>query len=445
MPLRDIDDVDRLKKINAALVSRVERSMDQQGNAFSLFQTAISLENRVRNRTEELHATLRRLEQSNIELSAAKENAELANLSKTRFLAAASHDVLQPLNAAHLSVSALAEVQTSEEGRKLVRQVERSLETMEDLLRTLLDISKLDAGVVQPEIGDVSLETLFSSLRSDFQPEAEKKGLSLKFRPVNVVVRSDRTLLRRILQNILSNALRYTRSGGVLVGTRHRGDTIRIDVADTGCGIAEDQREAVFEEFHRGTSTLADGGLAGGLGLGLAIVRRMAAALGHPVTFSSRVGRGTIFHIDVPIGMAAAEPATAIADMDRPRGYGLFGTKVLLVENDADVLSAMTSLLERWQCLVRAATSTDDALDLLGDTDWVPDIIIADQHLDGGDLGTATIAEVRDYLGRPVPALIVTADGSELVAKAARAAGIELMRKPLKPAQLRALLAHLLA
>ncbi|AZO07284.1 MULTISPECIES: hybrid sensor histidine kinase/response regulator [unclassified Mesorhizobium] len=445
MPLRDIDDVDRLKKINAALVSRVERSMDQQGNAFSLFQTAISLENRVRNRTEELHATLRRLEQSNIELSAAKENAELANLSKTRFLAAASHDVLQPLNAAHLSVSALAEVQTSEEGKKLVRQVERSLETMEDLLRTLLDISKLDAGVVQPEIGDVSLETLFSSLRSDFLPEAEKKGLSLKFRPVNVVVRSDRTLLRRILQNILSNALRYTRSGGVLVGTRHRGDTIRIDVADTGCGIAEDQREAVFEEFHRGTSTLADGGLAGGLGLGLAIVRRMAAALGHPVTFSSRVGRGTIFHIDVPIGMAAAEPATGIADMDRPRGYGLFGTKVLLVENDADVLSAMTSLLERWQCLVRAATSTDDALDLLGDTDWVPDIIIADQHLDGGDLGTATIAEVRDYLRRPVPALIVTADGSELVAKAARSAGIELMRKPLKPAQLRALLAHLLA
>ncbi|MGX5801985.1 ATP-binding response regulator [Bradyrhizobium sp. Arg314] len=446
MPLRDINDLERLKKINAALVSRVERSMDQQGNAFSLFQTAISLENRVRNRTEELHATLRRLEQSNIDLSAAKENAELANLSKTRFLAAASHDVLQPLNAAHLSVSALAEVQTSEEGRKLVRQVERSLETMEDLLRTLLDISKLDAGVVQPETGDVSLEALFSSLRSDFLPEAEKKGLSLKFRPVNVVVRSDRTLLRRILQNILSNALRYTRSGGVLVGTRHRGDTIRIDVADTGCGIPEDQREAVFEEFHRGTSTLADAGLAGaGLGLGLAIVRRMAAALGHPVTFSSKVGRGTIFHIDVPVGMAAAEPATAIADMDRPRGYGLFGTKVLLVENDADVLSAMTSLLERWQCLVRAATSTGDALDLLGDTAWVPDIIIADQHLDGGDLGTATIAEVRDYLGRPVPALIVTADGSEPVAKAARAAGIELMRKPLKPAQLRALLAHLLA
>lgn len=447
MPLRDINDLEKLKKINAALVSRVERSMDQQGNAFSLFQTAISLENRVRTRTEELHSTLRRLEQSNIDLSAAKETAELANLSKTRFLAAASHDVLQPLNAAHLSVSALAELQTSDEGKKLVRQVERSLETMEDLLRTLLDISKLDAGVVQPDIGDVSLETLFSSLRSDFLPVAEMKGLTLKFRPVNAVVRSDRTLLRRILQNILSNALRYTRSGGVLVGTRHRGDTIRIDVADTGCGIPADQREAVFEEFHRGGTVLTDTGLSGGgLGLGLAIVRRMAAALGHPVTFSSKVGRGTIFHIDVPVGIGATSDTVAgTTDTERPRGYGLFGTKVLLVENDADVLQAMTSLLERWQCVVRAATSTDDALDMLGDTDWVPDIVIADQHLDGGDLGTATIAEVRDYLGRPVPALIVTADASEIVAKAARADGIELMRKPLKPAQLRALLAHLLA
>ncbi|RWC36182.1 MAG: hybrid sensor histidine kinase/response regulator [Mesorhizobium sp.] len=446
MPLRNINDLEKLKKINAALVSRVERSMDQQANAFSLFQTAISLENRVRTRTEELHSTLRRLEQSNIDLSAAKENAELANLSKTRFLAAASHDVLQPLNAAHLSVSALAEVQTSDEGKKLVRQVERSLETMEDLLRTLLDISKLDAGVVQPDVGDVSLEMLFSSLRSDFLPVAEMKGLTLKFRPVNAVVRSDRTLLRRILQNILSNALRYTRSGGVLVGTRHRGDTIRIDVADTGCGIPDDQREAVFEEFHRGTIP-TDAGLAGGgLGLGLAIVRRIAAALGHPVTFSSKVGHGTIFHIDVPVGIGASVDAIAgTADMERPRGYGLFGTKVLLVENDVDVLQAMTSLLERWQCLVRPATSTDAALDMLGDTDWVPDIVIADQHLDGGDLGTTTIAEVRDYLSRAVPALIVTADGSETVAKAARAAGIELMRKPLKPAQLRALLAHLLA
>lgn len=446
MPLRDIDDIERLKKINAALVSRVERSMDQQGNAFSLFQTAISLESRVRTRTEELHTTLRRLEQSNIDLSAAKESAELANLSKTRFLAAASHDVLQPLNAAHLSVSALAELQTSEEGRKLVRQVERSLQTMEDLLRTLLDISRLDAGVVEPEIVDVSLETLFSSLRSDFRPVAEIKGLGLRFRPVKVAVRSDRTLLRRILQNILSNALRYTRFGGVLVGTRQRGNIIRIDVADTGCGIPDEQHEAVFEEFSRGKVPPGAELAGGGLGLGLAIVRRMAGTLGHPVSFSSRVGRGTIFHVDVPLAAnAVAESPVAPAETERAPGYGLFGTKVLLVENDADVLNAMTSLLERWRCEVRAATSTGEAIVTLGDTDWTPDIVIADQHLDEGDLGILTIAAVRDYLGRLVPALIVTADPSQDVIAAARSAGIELMRKPLKPAQLRALLAHLLA
>ncbi|OQM77608.1 ATP-binding response regulator [Manganibacter manganicus] len=446
MPLREIDDIERLKKINAALISRVERSMEQQGNAFSLFQTAISLEQRVRTRTEELHSTLRRLEQSNLDLISAKESAEQANLSKTRFLAAASHDVLQPLNAAHLSVSALAEIQTSEEGRKLVRQVERSLETMGDLLHTLLDISKLDAGVTRPDICDVHLETLFSSLRSDFEPVAAMKNLKLKFRPVNAMVRSDRTLLRRILQNILSNALRYTRSGGVLVGTRNRGETMRIDVADTGCGIPDDQREAVFEEFHRGPR-VADAELAGGgLGLGLAIVRRMADTLDHPVTFSSTVGRGTIFHIDVPVAATVtAHSMSALPDMQRPRGYGLFGTRVLLVENDPDVLQAMASLLERWRCTVRAASSTSEALDTLGDTAWTPDIVIADQHLDGGDLGSATIDEVRAYLGRPVPALIVTADPSETVIQAARAAGIDLMLKPLKPAQLRALLAHLLA
>ena len=445
MPLKDITDIERLKKINAALVGRVERSMDQQGNAFSLFQTAIALENRVRTRTDELHSTLRRLEQTNVDLNAAKESAELANLSKTRFLAAASHDVLQPLNAAHLSVSALAEIQTGEEGKKLIRQIERSLETMEDLLRTLLDISKLDAGVVRPEIGDVALEPLFASLRSDFQPLADLAGLKLKFRLTAGSARSDRTLLRRILQNIISNALRYTRSGGVLVGTRHHGDIIRIDIADTGRGIPEDQRDAVFEEFNRGTIA-ADASLAGGgLGLGLAIVRRIAGALGHPVTFSSRVGRGTIFHIDVPVGRGQAHESEPGGETERPRGYGLFGTKVLLIENDADARQAMTSLLERWQCAVRSAIATDDALDLLGDTAWIPDVVIADQHLDGGDLGSHTIAEVRDYLGRIVPALIVTADPSDAVVKAARMAGIELMRKPLKPAQLRALLAHLLA
>jgi signal transduction histidine kinase len=445
MAIREINDIEKLKKINAALVSRVERSMDQQGNAFSLFQTAINLENRVRIRTEELRSTLHRLEESNLDLVSAKETAELANQSKTRFLAAASHDVLQPLNAAHLSISALAEIQTTAEGRKLVRQVERSLDTMDDLLRTLLDISKLDAGVVQPVIGDVSLEQLLSSIRSDFQPLAVAKGLKFRFRPSSRVVRSDRTLLRRILQNIVSNAVRYTRSGGVLVGVRARGRMARIEVVDTGCGIPPHEREAVFEEFHRGAVAFDTEMSGGGLGLGLAIVRRMAEALGHKITFSSVVGRGTIFRLDVPMSTTAAVPEADAAEPEPPRGYGLFGTKVLLVENDHGVSDAMTMLLERWQCTVRPAANAEEALRALGDTAWIPDVVIADQHLDGGDLGTATVASVRDYLGRAVPALIITGDASAETAQSARATGIELMRKPVKPAQLRALLAHLLA
>lgn len=446
MSVHEIDDVKRLKKINAALISRVERSMDQQGNAFSLFQTAINLENRIKSRTEELHATMRRLEQTNTDLVAAKEAAEQANISKTRFLAAASHDVLQPLNAAHLSVSALAELQTSNEGARLVKQVERSLETMEELLRTLLDISKLDAGVVEPDLTEVPLDNLFQSLRSDFQPLADKKALKLRFVPTSFSIVTDKTLFRRILQNIISNAIRYTAKGGILVSVRRRKDVARIEVWDTGCGIADNQSEKVFEEFHRGAAVSESALSGGGLGLGLAIVRRMADTMGYRVTLNSRLGKGTVFRIDLPAGAFLVRQAVGPpSEAEAPRGYGLFGAKVLMVENDLNVLDGMRTLLERWQCSVRIAATTQDAVAQLGDTDWVPDIVIADQHLDDGDLGSITVRETRAYVGRDIPALIVTADPSDAIVKATAEDGIELMHKPVKPAQLRALLAHLLA
>ena len=446
MSISGIDDVERLKRINQALISRVERSMDQQGNAFSLFQTAINLESRVRQHTEDLRGALRRLEQSNIDLVSAKENAEQANLSKTRFLAAASHDVLQPLNAAHLSVSALSELQTTMEGKQLVAQVERALETMDDLLRTLLDISKLDAGVVRPEIVDVALQPLFLSLQSDFRPIAEKKGLSLRFRATDAVVCTDRPMFRRILQNVVSNALRYTEAGGVLVGVRRRGGQVLVNVVDTGSGIPPDQYEAVYEEFHRGANALEGdrAGMAAGLGLGLAIVRRLVDALGHEISFTSRVGKGTAFRI-----LALAAPVSHRSDRidavpASPRGYGLYGTKVLVVENDQAVREAMAALLSRWNCEVRVASSRQDTLGRL-DGGWMPDLIIADQHLDHGDLGSQTIRHARIKAGRAVPALLVTADPSDALAVEARRSGIELMHKPVKPAELRALMAHLLA
>ena len=446
MSVHQVQDVERLKKINAALMRRVEQSMDQQGSAFTLFQTAINLEGRVRARTDELHNALRRLEQTNLDLIRAKELAEEANQSKTRFLAAASHDVLQPLNAAHLSISALADLQTSPEGRKLAHQVERALETMDTLLRTLLDISRLDAGVVRPDYSDVPLDQIFQSVRSDFQPIAENKGLRLSFVGTKAVFRTDRTLLLRILQNIVSNAIRYTARGGIAVGLRRRANAWRIDIADTGIGIGEDQRDTIFEEFQRG-APVNESGLAGaGLGLGLAIVRRMADALGYRVGLDSRVAKGTVFHVDIPAEARVRQTRTIAAHQTKPRrGYGLFGTKVLLVENDLQVLNAMAMLLESWNCVVRTATSAAEAMAELNDTAWIPDVVIADQHLDGGDLGSVTVEAVRDYLGRKVPAVLATADASELIDKVARSIGAEVMRKPLKPAQLRALLAHLLA
>lgn len=446
MNINEIDDIERLRRINQALMSRVEQSMDQQGNAFSLFQTAINLEGRIRARTEELRATLRRLEKTNQDLVQAKEAAEIANLSKTRFLAAASHDVLQPLNAARLSVSALSDIQTSEDGRTLARQVERSLETMEELLRTLLDISKLDAGVVRPEITPVPLDTLFQSLQSDFAPLAERKGLRLRFRPTRLAVLSDQGMYRRILQNIVSNAIRYTRGGGVFVAARRRGEQVRVDIIDTGAGIPEEEFDAVFEEFHRGPDLSDDG--SGGLGLGLSIVKRMVAALDHPLHFTSVVGKGTVFRLMAPAAARIqSEPAApaGTGEPDRPRAYGLDGARVLLVENDAGVRRAMLVLLQRWGCDVRDGACLAEILAHVEEGGFEPDIIIADQHLDHGDLGTEAITEARRVTRKAVPALITTADFSEDLAQVARSAHMEVMRKPVKPAQLRALMAHMLA
>lgn len=447
MTIREITDVDRLMRINDALISRVERSMDQQGNAFSLFQTAINLENQVRKHTDDLRGAMRRLEQSNTDLAVAKDSAERANLSKTRFLAAASHDVLQPLNAAHLSVSALADLQTTDEGRQLVGQVERALSTMDELLRTLLDISKLDAGVVKPEFGLVPLWPLFQSLQSDFKPLAARRGLELRFRPTELAVVTDRTMFRRILQNIISNAIHYTEKGGVLVGARRKDDNVQVSIVDTGIGIPTDQHEAIYDEFRRGTNAMqADSGrVDAGLGLGLAIVRRMVATLSHDISLASRLGKGSTFRVLAPgVHLMSIPDIDANSPQLSPRSYGLFGMRVLVVENDQSVRQAMESLLTRWNCIVRTASNNAQAIAQL-DNDWKPDVIIADQHLDQADLGSQTIGHLRIKAGHDIPALIVTADPSDELAVEARRAGIELMMKPVKPAELRALMAHLLA
>ena len=448
MSVELVEDVDRLKRINQALMTRVESAMDQQGNAFSLFQTAINLDNQVRRRTDELTGALHRVEKVNQELEVAKEAAEQANLSKTRFLAAASHDVLQPLNAALLSVAVLSDLQTTEQGKALVGQIERTLDTMNELLSTLLDISRLDAGVVQPRREPIALAPLLESLESDFAAVAARKELRLRFVPCTLVVNSDKTMLRRILQNLVSNAIRYTTHGGVLIAVRQRGEACIVDVFDSGRGIPADQHDAIFEEFHRGAlpasgTSDVDGG---GLGLGLSIVKRMVAALGHDLQLTSREGRGTRFQLRLPV----VENATAgikvqPAVVNAAHGANLSGARILLIENDLGVVEAMTSLFDSWKCETVVASNQAETIASLNDTGWLPDAIVADQHLDHGDLGTLAVEAARNYCGRPVPAVIVTANPSRNLDSMARDAGIEVMQKPIKPAQLRALLSYLLA
>lgn len=432
--------VEKLAKINTVLMDRVERSMDQQGNAFSLFQTAIGLDAKVRARTEELTAVLRHLECSNEALVEAKEDAEQANLSKTRFLAAASHDLLQPLNAARLTISVLSDLQESDDARQLACRVDQSLQTIEDLIKTLLDISKLDAGVVTPEYQSFPLDEVLDVLEASFTPLAEAKHLKLNVRRSGLLVHSDPLLLQRVLQNLVSNAVRYTTKGGVLVGARKRGDTCLIDVIDTGCGISEVEREAMFEEFYRGAAAAKSDHT--GLGLGLSIVQRTVQALGHQLEVRSKPGNGSTFRLalDCPgvVTSTVVRQVMERSDLDITRGAA-----VVVVENDRDVREATVRLLDNWSCTTAAGSCLDDierALAQLGR----PDIALVDYHLDEGRTGVEVVRALRERFDPDLPAVVVTGDWSPSVAADVSAAGCELLRKPTRPAELRALMTHLL-
>jgi len=442
-------EIQKLRKINKVLVDRVERSMDQQGHGFSLFQTAINLESQIDRRTSELTSTLAHLNRANHELETAKNLAEKANLNKSHVLAAASHDVLQPLNAAQLLISSLASVQTCDEGVRLCDQIERSLDTMTTLLNSLLYMSRLDAGAVQPDWQSVSLLTLFDSIESDFQPVAEAKEIDFRVRHNNLFVHSDPTMLRRIVQNMIANAIEYTTQGGVLLSANRIAERIHIRVADTGCGIDSESYKIIFEEFYRGSSGEQSIQQQSSAGLGLAIVARMIDTLKHTVTVNSEIDRGSCFRLSLLAAESNEDGLKNTAQKPRTNttenADGLTQSRILFVENDLVVLDAMDTLLKQWGCDYRLAASTQEALSSVANKSWQPDLILADQHLDAKETGTSTIELVRTLIGDTVPAIIVTANPSKQLAKDAEQLGIEVMLKPIKPAQLRALLSHHLA
>lgn len=390
-----------------------------------------TLERRVEQRTADIRA-------AEAEAREAKTIAEQANLSKTRFLAAASHDLLQPLNAARLFVSALNERRLAPATRNLARQTESALDSVEELLEALLEISKLDAGAVTPEITDFPLARLMTAMKGEFTPVARAKGLQLTVEPTEIWVRSDGRLLRRILQNLISNAIKYTPSGSVTVHCAREGDNVAIRVSDTGPGIAEQHRGEIFEEFRR----LHDGQVGRGMGLGLAIVERASRMLDHRLTVVSEVGKGSVFGVDVPL--APARPGVKDGVAAPPRRGSPLGRSVLVIDNDESILVGMNALLSSWNCSVMTVSGQAQALDSVREAaDW-PDIILADYHLDDGETGDSAIAALRREIGQQVPALILTADRTTELRKELTAQGLYVLSKPVKPAQLRALLSQLL-
>ncbi|HEX4040238.1 MAG TPA: PAS domain-containing hybrid sensor histidine kinase/response regulator [Xanthobacteraceae bacterium] len=398
--------------------------------AEALERANATLERRVRERTGELTRL-------NGELARAKAEADEANVSKTRFVAAASHDILQPLNAARLYVTSLIERQRSGDDADLVANIDASLEAVEEIFTALLDLSRLDTGAMKPEIAEFRIDELLQRLEVEFAPLAREKGLDLTVMPCAQNVRSDRRLLRRLLQNLISNAIKYTPEGRVLVGCRRRGARLYIEVYDTGIGIPHTKRRAVFKEFRR----LDQGArVARGVGLGLSIVERIARVLGGEVTLHSNVGRGSRFAIEVPRGstMAGAPQRPAPPRLDLGQ---LDDMVVLCIDNDSAILDGIERLLGGWGSRILTAPDLAGALAALEKSGLEPDGFLVDYHLDGAN-GVAAIAELRRRLNRQVPAIVITADRSLQVRESVRAEGAHLLNKPVKPAPLRALIAQ---
>jgi signal transduction histidine kinase/CheY-like chemotaxis protein len=378
---------------------------------------------------QESHATLEhKVEERTHQL-------EIANLAKSRFIAAASHDLRQPLHALGLWVAQLRNTLAPAERQRLIERIAAAVGEMNDLFNGLLDVSKLDAGILSAEVGDFPVADLLAKVERTFAQTARDKGLSLRVVPTRAWVRSDSLLLERIMLNLVSNAVRYTAHGGVLVGCRRRGDRLRIEVWDTGPGIAQSQQPYIFDEFYQIPDPDRD--RRGGLGLGLAIVDRFRRLLDHPVALTSRLGKGSCFSIEVPLcppGASEDSPSVAVDVAPEWAGAGV----VLVVDDDPMVLEAMRGLLEGWGYRVITGGS-HEAIAALVAVAPTPDLIIADFHLSGGRTGMETIAHIRAAYGAEIPAFLVSGDTSPERLQQARAQGYTLLHKPVSPMTLRSL------
>ncbi|MCA8883101.1 MAG: PAS-domain containing protein [Rhodobacteraceae bacterium] len=402
---------------------------------------AVALEQRVRERTAELTEANRLLEQTAAEqarteeaLREAKEDAEDANRSKTRFIAAASHDLLQPINAAKLYISTLREAELTDTARDTVERLGRSFSSIEGLLHAILDISRLDSPGMDFNITSFCIGPLLHNIQTDFAPLAEEKGIRLTVVGCSRWVSSDRRYLSRSIQNLVVNAIQYTDAGRVLLGCRLYRDRVRVEVHDTGIGISEEDQARIFNEFTR----VRDAG--GGMGLGLSIVDRACRHLGHPLQVTSQPGKGSSFFIELPLAASPAPTLDRPSTDDPALDDAEPGLIALLIENDPEVLHATTQKLESWGITVVAVASTPDAVAIMDDLGTPPDIILADYQLDNGETGLDAVRILRDRAGYEVPAILITANRDKAVLRQAEAMSLPVLAKPVHLARLRSLI-----
>lgn len=373
------------------------------------------------------------------ELTRQKEAAEQANRAKSKFLAAASHDLRQPMHAIGLFTAALQPHVGSDEGKAILDKIQASLSTTESLFSTVLDVSKLDAGIITPQLARVSVAHLLERLRDDFQYEAASKGLKLHIHSLPLQVMSDPVLLDRILRNLVSNALRYSDHGGVLIAARRRGDAICFQVWDTGIGIPGEHVADIFAEFYQVQTLKRD--RAKGLGLGLAIVDRLVRLLGHRLDVRSKPGKGTVFSVAVPL--ATSESAAGkVSNEINPASYTRLIGQVLVIDDDESVLDALTALLQGWGLDVLIARSGEEAIAQLVRP---PSLMLTDFRLSVGETGLDVVDKLhRKFAQDDIPVVVITGDTTEVVMQAIAAKGFPMLHKPVQPAKLRALVSRLL-
>lgn len=381
----------------------------------------------------------------------ARRAAEASARSRSRFLAAASHDLRQPLQALSLFVSRLGRRTMDDTGREILADMRESVATLSTLMNALLDMSKFDSGMAAPRVEAVALGELFAGLARDFAPPAERAGLRLRVRPTNLVVRTDGLLLRRILGNLIANAITYTSQGGVLLTARRRGKRVQVQVWDTGIGIPEEQQDLIFQEFYQAGDPMRE--RSEGLGLGLAIVDRACRILGHAVEVGSRPGRGSVFTVLLPLASAGGLPAAPLIPPAAVVGAGEWcalpslpplDAVVAMAEDDGHVRRAMASLLREWGCHVVEAPDGPKLLLTLATEGVRPDVVVTDLRLPGELDGLATVAALRAELDRAVPALVVTGDTDPQATRDVLAAGHAILHKPVDVTELHACLTRLL-